>query len=91
MPKFNKLLKLSWAGFAEVGTGLLMTLPDPWVDRGVLRPEAKGEGLGRREERGFETGGFRFANGDVEVEDWEGFGGLLGVVDQLRPARSSIV
>ncbi len=42
VPKLTKLLKLSAGGFD--GGGLDPAVPDPWVDRGVFRPELNGEG-----------------------------------------------
>jgi hypothetical protein len=70
------LLKLSCEGFADVGFGAKG--PEPWVDRGVLRPEPSGDGVGRIEAKAeFMTGGFGCPP--------------VGLEDQSRPERSSIV
>ncbi len=46
-PKLTRLPKLSGAALGAGGLGAM--LPEPWADSGVLRPEAKGDGVGRRE------------------------------------------
>lgn len=85
-----RLLKASWPGLlAAAAAGaldgmFLAALPEAVVDNGVFRPEAKGEGVGWRDEKapkaleGF-MGGFLML-----LVDEVGF-------DQSMPARSSIV
>jgi len=106
-PKLRRLLKLSCAGFdAAAGCcccwGLLKplaVLPEPCPDRGVFRPEANGEGVGRRAGNGlllFAAGdgaGFTMAGGD---HAGTGLGLLLLLLvvlgaDQSRLERSSMI
>lgn len=86
--RLNRLLKASLAGLLAAGVGALKPPPAGWPDvledRGVLRPEAKGDGvgwIGGNEENALEVfkGGF-FWEVLVEAE-----------ADQSIPARSSMV
>ncbi len=84
-PKLTRLLKLSTAGFEVEDFGAAK--PDGCVERGVLRAEAWGDGLGRKV--GYAVGGFISFGGKALVLVVP-FPGAV-VDDQSRLERSSMV
>lgn len=82
-----RLLNASWAGFVVAGVGGLKppvaTLPDTLVDKGVFRPEEKGEGVGWRD--GKEGNALEVFIGGFFWDVLDG-----AELDQSMPARSSI-